>query len=381
MNFLDRIEPFLTTDDLIIQEFVVQALHDYPKVSKEWKLKLAAEAINNKEKTASILVYLAISPMDEEVADLLIEGALQAPIHQRHLFIQLFYDLAPELAIKYKPMLSEVIPNDDWVLYELLVNGSKERIWQEFHDITNKLEAEQPFPDASLYRRAKKIAYTIVKKGWITIEELDEKLHENVMEVWIDFQGILGVYMISLLKNDTYIQKLAPLLVRDEDLLLEEVAATLISFQSDEVVKAVAPYLVKEESSIFAASIIENIKTDYSLEVLRNAYQQTKQEDIKEIIFESLVHQLHPDAEKEINDFVSGTHHSYLIDVEQLAYSYYKIVGIDHPLSEAWRQSFLMKEEHIEEDNIPVQPIKQAKIGRNDPCPCGSGKKYKKCCG
>jgi preprotein translocase subunit SecA len=23
----------------------------------------------------------------------------------------------------------------------------------------------------------------------------------------------------------------------------------------------------------------------------------------------------------------------------------------------------------------------QPKIGRNDPCPCGSGKKYKKCCG
>ncbi|AWM32316.1 SEC-C metal-binding domain-containing protein [Hymenobacter nivis] len=26
------------------------------------------------------------------------------------------------------------------------------------------------------------------------------------------------------------------------------------------------------------------------------------------------------------------------------------------------------------------QPV-QAKIGRNDPCPCGSGKKYKKCHG
>ena len=24
---------------------------------------------------------------------------------------------------------------------------------------------------------------------------------------------------------------------------------------------------------------------------------------------------------------------------------------------------------------------KDKKIGRNDPCPCGSGKKYKKCCG
>nr|WP_269465111.1 SEC-C metal-binding domain-containing protein [Jeotgalibacillus malaysiensis] len=27
------------------------------------------------------------------------------------------------------------------------------------------------------------------------------------------------------------------------------------------------------------------------------------------------------------------------------------------------------------------QPVKAEKsLGRNDPCPCGSGKKYKKCC-
>lgn len=25
--------------------------------------------------------------------------------------------------------------------------------------------------------------------------------------------------------------------------------------------------------------------------------------------------------------------------------------------------------------------VKEEKVGRNDPCPCGSGKKYKKCCG
>ncbi|MFH0774511.1 MAG: PBPRA1643 family SWIM/SEC-C metal-binding motif protein [bacterium] len=29
----------------------------------------------------------------------------------------------------------------------------------------------------------------------------------------------------------------------------------------------------------------------------------------------------------------------------------------------------------------PQKPVKaQAKVGRNEPCPCGSGKKYKKCC-
>ncbi len=29
----------------------------------------------------------------------------------------------------------------------------------------------------------------------------------------------------------------------------------------------------------------------------------------------------------------------------------------------------------------PVQKDRSAKAGRNDPCPCGSGRKYKKCCG
>jgi len=40
------------------------------------------------------------------------------------------------------------------------------------------------------------------------------------------------------------------------------------------------------------------------------------------------------------------------------------------------------EDEILEDDVYDPEPIvrKSAKIGRNDPCPCGSGKKYKKCC-
>jgi SWIM/SEC-C metal-binding protein len=31
--------------------------------------------------------------------------------------------------------------------------------------------------------------------------------------------------------------------------------------------------------------------------------------------------------------------------------------------------------------NPPKPKIAEKKVGRNEPCPCGSGKKYKKCCG
>ena len=36
---------------------------------------------------------------------------------------------------------------------------------------------------------------------------------------------------------------------------------------------------------------------------------------------------------------------------------------------------------HCKKRNFsPKQPIQVPRVGRNDPCPCGSGKKYKKCC-
>ena len=31
--------------------------------------------------------------------------------------------------------------------------------------------------------------------------------------------------------------------------------------------------------------------------------------------------------------------------------------------------------------NPPKTIVAEKKVGRNDPCPCGSGQKYKKCCG
>lgn len=36
----------------------------------------------------------------------------------------------------------------------------------------------------------------------------------------------------------------------------------------------------------------------------------------------------------------------------------------------------------LEQLRHPPKPKKfEQKVGRNEPCPCGSGKKYKKCCG
>jgi preprotein translocase subunit SecA len=49
---------------------------------------------------------------------------------------------------------------------------------------------------------------------------------------------------------------------------------------------------------------------------------------------------------------------------------------------ETERPRHVVENRYAGEEAGPRQPVRrEQKIGRNDPCPCGSGKKYKKCCG
>jgi preprotein translocase subunit SecA len=50
------------------------------------------------------------------------------------------------------------------------------------------------------------------------------------------------------------------------------------------------------------------------------------------------------------------------------------------PLPEPRQQKLIFSHGKGDESREPVRR-KDAKVGRNDLCPCGSGKKYKKCCG
>ena len=58
------------------------------------------------------------------------------------------------------------------------------------------------------------------------------------------------------------------------------------------------------------------------------------------------------------------------------------IKGIDNQFFQGMLKSFeeeLKKFYKEQKESTTIR--KPKKIGRNDPCPCGSGKKYKKCCG
>ncbi len=53
----------------------------------------------------------------------------------------------------------------------------------------------------------------------------------------------------------------------------------------------------------------------------------------------------------------------------------YELPAWDKLLDEAVRKELYKKQK------LSGTIVKEKKVGRNDPCPCGSGLKYKKCCG
>jgi len=55
-----------------------------------------------------------------------------------------------------------------------------------------------------------------------------------------------------------------------------------------------------------------------------------------------------------------------------------KIAGWEENLQQ---QPVLLREPNNKKNSIPAIASSQSKTGRNEQCPCGSGKKYKKCCG
>jgi curved DNA-binding protein CbpA len=61
-------------------------------------------------------------------------------------------------------------------------------------------------------------------------------------------------------------------------------------------------------------------------------------------------------------------------DPEKLMYQRYK------KLNKLKHKAGIIFDDDLDPESLPVRRG-TPKIGRNDPCPCGSGKKYKKCCG
>ena len=78
----------------------------------------------------------------------------------------------------------------------------------------------------------------------------------------------------------------------------------------------------------------------------------------------------------EMNSLIRQDTVAYLFNIQvEIPVERKAVVDVDSLESPATEEDF---EEKAKKGK---QAVAETKVGRNDPCPCGSGKKYKNCCG
>ncbi len=98
------------------------------------------------------------------------------------------------------------------------------------------------------------------------------------------------------------------------------------------------------------------------------------------VLFETLISQIHENVTKKVFTTYIYTREEYemMLRNEKL-----KHVQLNHAETSAFKHPAQPQQDQSEEQHKPriQQRVVGLKVGQNDPCPCGSGKKFKKCCG
>jgi hypothetical protein len=154
---------------------------------------------------------------------------------------------------------------------------------------------------------------------------------------------------------------------------------------------------------------LENVKTQEDYAIFWKNYMENEIEIYKIILSENnpvisgTINELSEKyncSPKQIVGFLDGANDSFKEKIEleniteetqiNVEYDFEKLLWNMYEVKAEWLHSLkewdnvIPEEKRIEirkEHNRSKQVINDNKIGRNDPCPCGSGKKYKKCCG
>jgi hypothetical protein len=388
MNLPEKIDPYLTSDDKVVRQFALNAVGTFPSIKPEWPARLLKEVIEKPEKASDYATALGNMTFSNEDVLLLMEAMKSAPGFTGLSLRRVAEGLPLDVKIENREVLQSVFSMEEWGFFTQVAEASQDGLEQMLENHLKEMESLEHY-DQRPYNRAKAMAYRQAKEGWVDQEDLHHTIQEQKSQPYFDFKGMIAVYKAGLIKDESMIEELASLLLRDEDILLEELRDTLIQFQSDRVVGAVEP-LAAGPTPIYQIDVIGETHTEGAIEALKRLYWTIEDTDMKSVAIRGLAEQLSAEGRPEIEDYMTYEYKGQIFDMDEMAYGYFKVMGYDHPELEDWRSSALRKLERYDqilsselEAFIPPTrtPVTSTKVGRNEPCPCGSGKKYKKCHG
>ena len=295
-----------------------------------------------------------------------------------------------------------------------ILDWDGDKLWHALEAIPGDFEEVIYSTDLN-WKRAEAIADELAHQGEchvpVIMEVMGQAYDENTPPR-IDWLMPFAVRLAGELRLEAAAPRIIELLQEDDDVLGEEGRVALQKIGGDAVVKAIAEqYRDGDEFyRMSAIDILGSIHTDVALQVTLDLLSKTEEADQQTWLVHPLIGQFSTEANE-----VARTTLLQNIDLGfmplydmkslrgELAASC-ALTGQDFPELKKWREAYVQQQRGIERrtreffqsaespplaprPTRPALPFRQPepvhsapRAGRNDPCPCGSGKKYKKCC-
>lgn len=282
-------------------------------------------------------------------------------------------------------------------------------LWKELERICEERKSEK-YLEGNWFSNAKDLVEALARQGDQHVDRmmslLGEKIEdfENNPMTWME---PLMVRLAGELRHEPAIPLIIEKLHEDGDLLSEECQTALARIGSNAVVEAIeADYPIGEwPFRLYASGTLGRVHSDRAVQVGIDLLRQEDNADLRDWLAQSLVEQFSFEGNEVAREVLLEDPDAS--DLQCKLVSACTLMEQSFPELEEWRREIhernRPKRFHFVRDvqsssapsllSSPFQAngtfsarsdltplMAEQKVGRNDPCPCGSGKKYKKCC-
>ncbi len=290
-----------------------------------------------------------------------------------------------------------------------------DQCWKELERISAEAVGKQDSSGVD-FGHAGRVVQALARQGDKYADRILDLLGQKVEDFETDPTTWLEIFLVEL-AGEMRLGQAVPLVVKKlhecGEILSEECVEALGKVGTDAAAEAVAEGWLESEWDyrVYAAGALEAIHSDTTVRRCLELLPRDKDLDIRTKLADALLGQFADEAVEPVREMVlRRAYDETMSDLMGKLVAVSTALGVTFPELPVWRREAeekLAKQERRMRAmrgflQVPAQPAPPPKpaparddflerkpapflrtekpVGRNDPCPCGSGKKFKKCC-
>jgi len=296
-----------------------------------------------------------------------------------------------------------------------LASWDAERCWKELESISAKGVGEKSSSNVD-FSHASRVVEALAPQSEKYVERILGLLDKKVEDYDTDPMGLMEIFLVEL-AGEMRLEPAIPLIVKklreDGDFLLEEGIEALGKIGTDAAAEAITEGWLEAswDYRLYATTALEYIHSETTVRKCLELLPQDKDLDIRTKLADALLSQFADEGIEPIREIVQREDYDPMdSDLMRKLVAVSTVLGVNFPEYPIWKQeveerrvaqerkmkkmdSYIYEPPPTLPKSAPTKrqadsyeprltPIlrTEEQVGRNDPCPCGSGKKFKKCC-